>query len=260
MAQNTDPRSIVPADPPPALTERLDRITAPEERDPQVPVDVTGALARLLGWWLSISDGAPLAPADVRAGADHIGPGVDPVEAGIRAADRAIDAGATLLVPAVTAPDPVAARALVALLARKDASAVTAQPPGMSDRAWMDVCAAVRDRSADLSDLRGEPLALLGALAADEIAFVVGVLLGASARRTACLVDGTDALAAALVADRLAFRAKGWWLAASDSPDPGRTAAVDRIELAVCLPLSTSDDAGRAAQAVIAQLALLTRP
>jgi NaMN:DMB phosphoribosyltransferase len=181
------------------------------------------------------------------------------VLAGIAATDRAIDAGATLLVPRVGARDDVSARAVVGLLTRKEASAVVAQSPGMTDREWMTVCAAVRDRMATASHLRGEPLALLDALGAGHLAGVVGVLLGASARRTPCLVDGTDELAAALVADRLSYtRAKGWWRAGSDSPDPGRHAAMDRIDITPGLPLGLSDDAGRGAQVTVAVLRMLT--
>ena len=38
-----------------------------------------------------------------------------------------------------------------------------------------------------------DPLALLDSLGASDIAAVAGVLLGAAARRTPCLIDGTDA-------------------------------------------------------------------
>lgn len=48
-------------DPPPGLAAVLERIVAPEERSTEVPADVTGELARLLLWWRSLSDGAPLA-------------------------------------------------------------------------------------------------------------------------------------------------------------------------------------------------------
>ena len=121
----------------------------------------------------------------------------------------------------------------------------------------MVMCADVRDRAAAVVDLRGEPMALLAALPAPGIAYTTGVLLGAAARRTPCLVDGTDELAAALVADRLCHRARGWWRAASDSPDPGRAAAIDRVDLAAGLPLALTDDAGRGAQATLALLAAL---
>ena len=86
----------------------------------------------------------------------------------------------------------------------------------------------------------------------------VGVLLGGAARRTPSIVEGTGELAAALVADRLCFRAKDWWRTGSTSPDPARVAAGDRLAIAPGLPLGLTDDAGRGADATIALLAMLT--
>jgi nicotinate-nucleotide--dimethylbenzimidazole phosphoribosyltransferase len=233
----------------------VERIAAPDGVTAEVPSDVTGVLADLLRWWQAMSPGAAPVPAHV-----HVEPAdsaVDAVLAGIRAADRAIDAGSTLLVPTVDDRDDVAARTVISLLTRREASAVVGQPTGMTDRAWMQLCTEVRDRSADAAERRGEPLALLEALGATRMAFVAGVLLATAARRTPCLIDGTDELAAALVADRISYRAKAWWRAGSDSPDPGRAAAMDRIDLPRGLPLALTDDAGRGSAATLALLDLL---
>jgi nicotinate-nucleotide--dimethylbenzimidazole phosphoribosyltransferase len=242
---------------PPDLAALVERIVAPQPSTGDVPGGVSGELAALLSWWLSVSDGAPLV-------ADHVtAPAVPPADAqtgitnGAQAADRAIDAGATILVPRVSVRDDVTARTIIALLTRKEASAVLGQPPGMGDRDWMVQCASIRDRAAAAADHRGAPVELLGALDGRGVAHVVGVLLAAAARRTPCLVDGTDELAAALVADRLCYRAKGWWRAGSDSPDPGRATAIDRVDLPAGLPLQLTDDEGRGAQATLALLASL---
>lgn len=241
-------------EPPAALSAVIDRVVAPEPREIDIAPDVTGALADLLGWWQRLADG-PLVDRRV-----EVAPGPDVIaalEAGIAAGDRAVDEGATLLVPVATPRDPIAARTLMALLTRRESSAVLPQPVGMTDRDWMTACAEVRDRAADVADLRGEPLALLQDLPAPGIAAVVGMLLAAAARRTPCIIDGPDELAAALVADRLCHRARGWWRAGSDSPDPGRAAAIDRIDLAPGLPLGLTDDVGHGARATIALLAPL---
>jgi nicotinate-nucleotide--dimethylbenzimidazole phosphoribosyltransferase len=245
----------VSEDLPAELVAVVERITVPEPSTAAPAHDVTGALADLAAWWRTVSSGEPLTVASV----DPVVPVhvPDAILAGIDAADRAIDSGATLLVPRASARDDEAARTVIALLTRKEASAVLAQPAGMTDREWMTACAAVRDRAATTAEHRADPIALLGALAAPGIALVVGVLLGAAARRTACLVDGTDELAAALVADRICIRAKGWWRAGSDSPDPGRLAAIERVDLAPGLPLGLTDDAGRGAEATLALLRLI---
>lgn len=245
-------------DPTPRLAAVVERIAGPAPASDAVAPDVTGALADLAAWWATVSAGGPLVVAWLDVSAPAI---VDEaILAGIDAADRAIDSGATLLVPRVAERDDEAARTLIALLTRKEASSVVAQPDGMADRAWMAACAAVRDRSATAAEHRGEPVALMAAVGAPAIAQVVGVLLGAAVRRTPCLVDGTDELAAALVADRLCIRAKSWWRSGSDSPDPGRAAAIDRIDLAPGLPLGLTDDAGRGAEATLAMLGLLVPP
>lgn len=241
---------------PAGLAAVVARITAPEPSPAAVPGDVTGVLADLDRWWRDCSHGGPLVVADLDPPApDEV---LVAVDAGIEAVDRAVDAGATLLVPRVRTRDDEAARTLIALLTRKEASAVVFQSEGMRDRDWMAACAAVRDRAATAVDHRGDPVALLAAVHAPGIALVAGVLLAAAARRTPCLIDGTDELAAALVADRLCFRAKGWWRPATDSPDPGRAAAIDRVDLAPGLPFGLTDDAGRGAQATVALLGLLT--
>ena len=177
-------------DVPPGLAAVIERIAAPEASTSVLPADITGALADLATWWRTVSAGAPLTVAELAPTAP--GSVADAILAGLDAADRAIDAGATLLVPRVRTRDDAAARTLIALLTRKEASAVVAQPDGMTDRAWMDASAAVRDRAANAADHRGEPVALLAAVEAPAIALVVGILLGAAARRTACLIDGTD--------------------------------------------------------------------
>ncbi len=230
----------------------------PSPRSPtHVPPDVTGALADLLGWWYALAAPAQPRPAAIAVDVDALD--VDSaLRAGIAAADHAVDAGQSILVPRVTARDDVLARTVISLLSRKEASRILPQPTGMTDREWMTECAAVRDRAASVAEHRGAPVDLLAALSASGMAAVVGTLLAGAARRTPCLIDGTDELAAALVADRLCFRAKGWWRSASDSPDPGRTAAIDRMDLTAGLPLLLTDDRGRGAAATLALLDLLT--
>jgi nicotinate-nucleotide--dimethylbenzimidazole phosphoribosyltransferase len=244
---------------PPFLGDVIARIEAPPSTDepPSVPDDITGHLGELLLWWRALASATRPTPADVSVDATALN--VDEaLRAGLEAADRAVDAGATILVPRVAPRDDVAARTVISLLTRKEASKVLPQPLGMTDRDWMAACARVRDRAADVTEQRGLPVELLDALGASGIASAVGALLGAAARRTPCLVDGTDEWAAALVADRLCFRAKGWWRAASDSPDSGRAAAIDRIDLRAGLPLMLTDDRGWGAAATLALLELMT--
>ncbi len=242
------------ADLPPLTADAIGRVEGSDGTRAVPPADVTGALGDLWTWWHSLVPGASVEPRWLD-GPD--GPIAAAMDAGVTAADAAVDAGVTLLIPRVARPDDTVARTVIGLLTRKESSAVLAQPAGMTDRDWMVACADIRDRMADVVEHRGEPVPLLDHLGAGSLAGVVGILLGAAARRTPCLVDGTPELAAALVADRLAFRAKGWWRAGATSPDPARIAAVDRIDLTPGLPLDLSDDAGRGAEVTVDLLELL---
>lgn len=234
------------------------RIGVPEPVQYSPPADVTGELARLLSWWASVSNGSRPITVELVSTAE-VSDVASGIAAGVEAAERACDSGATLLVPRTAESNPVAALTVIGVLTRTEASAITFQSTGMTDRQWIDLCAAVRDASADVSDLRSAPVDVLDFLAAQHIAFIVGALLSASARRTPCIVEGIDELAAALVADRLSFRAKEWWRAGSTTPDPGRQAAVDRLALEPGLPLALTDDEGRGADATVALLGLLAQ-
>jgi nicotinate-nucleotide--dimethylbenzimidazole phosphoribosyltransferase len=243
------------ADLPPRLAEAIGRLSPPDESAHTPPPDITGTLAELWSWWHARGDDREPHVSWLDA---PTGSATQALDAGVAAADAAVDSGATVLVPRVVDPDDVVSRAVIALLTRRESSAVLGQPEGMTDRDWMVRCAAIRDRVAAVVDDRGEPVRLLEDLAAGSLAGAAGILIGASARRTPAIVDGTAVLAAALVADRIAYRAKAWWRLGSTSPDPGRTAAAERIDLAAGLPLALTDETGRGAQATLALLALLS--
>ncbi len=217
-------------------------------------------LARLHTWWLARSDGGPPSTTVLASPIDDATTGdtCAALQLGIRDADRAIDSGATLLVPRVSVRDPIACLTVIGLLTRSEPAEVVFQHPGMTDREWIDRCAAVRDEITTLADKRAAPLDLLEALNSTAMAYVIGVLLAGAARRTPSLVDGTDELASAVLADRLSFRAKEWCRAGSTSPDPAHGAAIDRLALERGLPLDLDNDHGRGADATIALLAMLT--
>jgi nicotinate-nucleotide--dimethylbenzimidazole phosphoribosyltransferase len=233
------------------------RISLATAEDHEFPRAVTGELRALLSWWRTVSDGGAPRVAQVTASPASSDARAS-LHAGLVAADRAVDAGATLLIPRADPRDDKAARALIATLTRTEAPVVVPQPAGMTDRQWMLEVSAVRDDARRLSADRGDAVALLDGVGGFGIGFVVGVLLGAAARRTACLIDGTDESAAAVIADRLSSSAASWWMCGSGSADPARMAMAERVQLAPGLPLSLSDDVGMGAAATVALLRLLT--
>lgn len=228
-------------------------VVARMERAPQasMAIGTTGAardeLARLADWWREVGG-----DRDIRvAWLECTGPDA---AAGVVAAERAVDAGATLVVPATPPADDVAARAAIAVLCHRDAAATTHQPSGMTDREWTLRCARVRDRMALLLPHRGDPEALLASIADDAVSAMVGSLLAASARRTPSLVGGTRAWAAAVIADRMSPTAGTWWRAVSTSPDPADVLAMERIEVCPGLPLGIDADDQSGARATLALL------
>lgn len=241
---------------PDALSEAIARITSPADEPDRPRAHLTGTLGDLDVWWSQRAGGIrPSARVLVtEAGSSS---GSDALILGLTAADRAIDAGATLLIPRVGVRNVVAARGIIGLLTKRDASAVTHQPPGMADAEWMVACAGVRDLMAEHRPHLGDQVALIEAMGTPEIAAAAGMLIGAAARRTPCLLDGTDEWAAALVADRIAHRARHWWRAATTSTDPARIAAQDRIDVTPGLPLGLTDEDGWGARTVIALLDLI---
>jgi len=98
--------------------------------------------------------------------------------------------------------------------------------------------AAVRDAARRGRPEIGDPQRLLATVGGADFAALVGLLLQAAARRTPVMLDGIVSGAAALVADRISFRAREWWLAGHRSTEPAHAAALDRLRLNPVLDFS----------------------
>jgi nicotinate-nucleotide--dimethylbenzimidazole phosphoribosyltransferase len=170
------------------------------------------------------------------------------VEAGVTLANEEVDSGADLLVVADVAPDvAVRASALVGLLTRSDASLVTSKGVTIDDALWMRNCAAVRDTMRRGRPLMADHVGLLAAVGGADLATMTGLLLQAAARRTPVLLDGIATAAAALVAQRLAFRSSDWWAASHRSPEPAHELALDRLGVQPLLDLGVRAEDGTGA-------------
>ncbi|MDA8436123.1 MAG: nicotinate-nucleotide--dimethylbenzimidazole phosphoribosyltransferase [Actinomycetales bacterium] len=151
---------------------------------------------------------------------------------GLRIADEEVDSGADLLIPGDmgignTTPSAV----LVGLLCGLGPARVVGRGTGIDDTTWMRKTAAVRDAMRRGRPLRGDPIGLLATVGGADLAAMTGFLLGAAARRTPVLLDGVVSCTAALVAHRIAFRSREWWLAGTRSTEPAQHAALDRLDL-----------------------------
>ncbi len=152
--------------------------------------------------------------------------------AGVAVADEEADGGTDLLLLGdVSVGGTTAAGVLTAALCGTDASVVTGRGSGIDDLAWMRKCAAIRDALRRARPLLGEPLRLLAECGGADLAAITGFLLQSAVRRMPVVLDGVVSSACALVAQRVAFRAPEWWLAAQASGEPGQAKALDRLSL-----------------------------
>jgi nicotinate-nucleotide--dimethylbenzimidazole phosphoribosyltransferase len=146
-----------------------------------------------------------------------------------------------------------------------DADAVCGPGTGLDDdgvRRKRETVAGALEANRDALD---DPLRTLAALGGFEIAFLVGVALGAAAARAAVVLDGFIVGAAALVAARLRPEAVGYMVAAHRSPEPGHALALDELGLRPLLDLELRLGEGtgavlalpllRAARAILVEMA-----
>lgn len=153
--------------------------------------------------------------------------------AGVTIADEEIDSGADLLIAGdMGIGNTTPAATLVALACHRNAAEVVGRGTGIDDLTWMRKCAAVRDGIARGRLHRGDPLAILAAVGGADFAAVTGFLLQAAVRGVPVILDGLISGAAALVANSIAYRARGWWLAGHLSTEPAHAMVLDKLDLA----------------------------
>jgi len=157
---------------------------------------------------------------------------------GVAIADAEVDAGADLLIVGdMGIGNTTSAAAIIGLLAPADLLSVVGRGTGIDDDTWMRKAAAVRDAMRRGKPHKGSALEFMSAIGGPDIATMVGLLLGAAARRTPVILDGTVISAAALIAHRAAYKSRDWWQAGHRSTEPAHSAALGRLDLAPLLDL-----------------------
>jgi nicotinate-nucleotide--dimethylbenzimidazole phosphoribosyltransferase len=151
---------------------------------------------------------------------------------GLAIADEEVDSGADLLIPGdMGIGNTTPAAAIIGLLDGGDASLFVGRGTGIDDTTWMRKTAAVRDAMRRGRPHKADPVQLLATVGGADIAAMTGFLIGAAVRRTPVLLDGVVSCAAALVAQRMSYRAVQWWLAGHLSTEPAAARALDRLSL-----------------------------
>ncbi|NUO61051.1 MAG: cobalamin biosynthesis protein [Hamadaea sp.] len=182
------------------------------------------------------------------------------VEAGLRhgwrLAEEAVDAGVDLIVlgscgagadtVAATLISAMTSAELAALLGRR-----VSADGSVDDNSWMQRCAAARDALNRLREDSFSPKMLLARIGGVDFAIAVGILLGATARRTPVLMDGPVGIASALLARDLAGQVRHWCLLPDAGGDPATLQGADVLGLEPFLDLRLGLGEGASALAAL---------
>jgi len=121
--------------------------------------------------------------------------------------------------------------AICAVMTRQAADVVTGRGTGLSDEQLAHKVEVIRQAIKVNHPDPKNPLAVLAKLGGFEIGGLVGVMLGAAARRIPVAIDGFISGAAALIATALAPELKGYLFAAHLSAESGHRRLLEHLDL-----------------------------
>jgi nicotinate-nucleotide--dimethylbenzimidazole phosphoribosyltransferase len=154
-----------------------------------------------------------------------------------------------------------AASAIVAAITGLPVAEVTGRGTGIDDATWHRKVSVIEQALRLNRPDPSQPLDVVAKVGGLEIAGLVGLVIGASARRKVVIVDGFIATAAALLAVELCPATRSYLIAAHRSVEVGHRAALERLELeplfALDLRLGEGSGAALALPIVDAALAIL---
>jgi len=153
------------------------------------------------------------------------------------------------------------ASAIVAAITGQRVADVTGRGTGIDETTWRRKVGVIERALRVNQPNPSDPLDVLAKLGGLEIAGLVGVVLGAAARRVPVVVDGFIATAATLVAAELCPAVRGYVIPAHRSMEAGHRVVLERLELepllALDLRLGEGTGAALALNIIDAALALL---
>jgi nicotinate-nucleotide--dimethylbenzimidazole phosphoribosyltransferase len=166
--------------------------------------------------------------------------------AGVSTADDEVDRGTDLAVLAGTSAGLAPTVAISVLTAAEPVQVLARGAAACAPEQWMRRATEVRDTRRRVSALRDQPAELLAGLGCPALAEATGFVLRAIARRTPLLLDGLLALAAALVAQRVAPRVTDWVQVADAGPEPAHRLAAAALGRRPLLTLGVGRNDGLA--------------
>jgi nicotinate-nucleotide--dimethylbenzimidazole phosphoribosyltransferase len=152
-----------------------------------------------------------------------------------------------------------AASAVVAALTGLAPARLTGRGTGVDDEALARKVAAIERALAANRPDPADPVGVLAAVGGLEIAALVGLVLGAAARRIPVILDGFITGAAALVAAGLQPAVAPRLIASHRSTEPGHAVVLERLELRPYLDLGLRLGEGTGAALLIGLLDAATR-
>lgn len=182
------------------------------------------------------------------------------VEAGLRhgwrLAEEAVDAGVDLFVLGAcgAGADSVAAAVISATTSAEIAGLMARRvgPDGVvDDTSWMIRCGTARDALQRVRHNGLQPKELLAGLGGVDLAIGVGLLLGATARRTPVLMDGPVGVAAGMLARDLAAQSRHWCILPDHGGDPATKLGADVLGMDHFLDLKLGLGEGATALALL---------
>jgi nicotinate-nucleotide--dimethylbenzimidazole phosphoribosyltransferase len=123
------------------------------------------------------------------------------------------------------------ASAIIAAVCGLPVADVTGRGTGIDEPTWRHKVEIIERGLAVNCPDANDPLDVLRKVGGLEIGGLVGVALGAAARRVPVVVDGFIATAAALLAAEFAPAVRSYLIAAHRSAEPGHQAALAHLEL-----------------------------
>lgn len=188
------------------------------------------------------------------------GEAVAAIEAGIDAAERAVEAGCRcLIVGEMGIANTTASSALLAVLTDSPVAGLIGHGTGISAERLAHKQAVIERAIAARAPDCDDPLDVLARLGGLEIAAMAGAYLGGAARRVPLLVDGFIATVAALVACRLGAATRDYLIFAHRSREPGHAHALSALDAYPLLDLELRLGEGTGAALAFPLLEAATR-
>ena len=131
-----------------------------------------------------------------------------------------------------------ASSAICAVMTGKPVPEVTGRGTGLTDEQLQHKIAVIERALSINQPEPAQPVAVLAKVGGFEIGGLVGVMLGAAARRIPVIIDGFISGAAALIATALSPRLKDYLIAAHRSAEPGHRILLEQLELEPLLSLN----------------------